>query len=103
MKKAKLIAQKLRKELQQYKSFIGLYLYGSWIKGTAKTNSDIDIVAIFKNKNKEYTKSIIKAWDLELQNDVVIDFHPFLLKQLQKDNLYFDEIKKGIYYGKKTN
>jgi len=103
MKKAKLIAQQLKKELEQYKSFVGLYLYGSWIKGTAKKDSDIDIVAIFKSKNNEYKNSILKAWDLELQNNVVIDFHPFLLKHLQKDRLYFDEIKKGIYYGRKIN
>lgn len=98
-----MIAQKLKKELEQYKSFIGLYLYGSYVKGTAKKNSDIDIVAIFKNKNKEYKESILKAWNLELQNDVIIDFHPFLLEQLQKDSLYFDEVKKGIYYGEKNN
>ncbi len=100
MKVAKIIALKLKKELEKYKSFVGLYLYGSRIKGTARKDSDIDIVAIFKKKNKEYSQSIMNAWNLEIEDNVVIDFHPFVLKNIEKDIFYFNEVKKGIYYGR---
>lgn len=100
MKNAKLIAKKLRDKLREYNDFIGLYLYGSQITDKATSQSDIDIVAIFETEKDTYEDAILKAWDLEIQNDVIIDFHPFSLKQLNLDPFYFNEIKKGIYYAR---
>lgn len=100
MKNAKLIAKKLRDKLKEYNDFVGLYLYGSHITDKATPQSDIDIVAIFKTEKDSYEDAILKAWDLEIQNNVIIDFHPFSIKQLDSDPFYFNEIKKGTYYAR---
>lgn len=100
MKNAKLIAKKLRDKLKEYKDFVGLYLYGSHIKNRATENSDIDIVAIFEDSKSDYEDAILNAWDLEIENDVIIDFHPFSSSQIDLDPFYFNEVKKGIYYAK---
>ncbi len=100
MKNAKLIAKKLRAKLREYNDFVGLYLYGSQITQEARADSDIDIVAIFENVKDDYDDIILKAWDIEIKNNVIIDFHPFSLKQLDLDPFYFNEVKKGIYYAR---
>lgn len=100
MKKAKLIAKELRDKLLEYSDFVGLYLYGSQVTEKAAKDSDIDIVAIFKDSKDDYEDAILKAWDLELENNVIIDFHPFSFSQISLDPFYFNEIKKGIYYAR---
>lgn len=100
MKKAIEIAKKLKEKLKKYADFEGLYLYGSQVTGKAKKDSDIDIVAIFKN-NRDNSKEVLgDAYDIELDNDIILDFHPMTLEQLQIDWFYFNEIKKGIYYAR---
>jgi len=97
---AKKIAQELRDKLRKYDDFIGLYLYGSFVKKTATPDSDIDIVGIF-SINRDYSEEVIvDAWDLEIEKDIIIDFHPMTLNQLNIDWMYFNEIKKGIYYAR---
>lgn len=97
--KAKKIAEKLRDSLKEYNDFIGLYLYGSQINNKAHKDSDIDIVAVFE-KNENENETILKAWDLEIEHNVVIDFHPFSVEQLNLNPFYYNEIKKGLYYAR---
>lgn len=100
MAKAKDIAKKLLEKLKKYDDFEGLYLYGSQVTGKANKDSDIDIVGIFKN-NRDNSKDVLRdAYKIELDNDIILDFHPMTLEQLQIDWHYFNEIKKGIYYAK---
>ena len=100
MNKVEKIAMKLRDKLSEYNDFIGLYLYGSQISGKATENSDIDIVGIFEN-DKDLDSSIsMKILDLDLEFDVVVDFQRMTLSCLNKDPLYFNEVKKGIYYAR---
>ena len=61
---------------------------------------NIDIVGIFKN-NKDFDGSIsMKVLDVDLEFNVVVDFQRMTLSYLNKDPLYFNEIKKGIYYAR---
>ena len=100
MNKSEKIAIKLRDKLREYNDFIGLYLYGSQISGKTTKDSDIDIVGIFKN-NKDFDGSIsMKVLDVDLEFNVVVDFQRMTLSYLNKDPLYFNEIKKGIYYAR---
>ncbi|MDD3436237.1 MAG: nucleotidyltransferase domain-containing protein [Candidatus Gastranaerophilales bacterium] len=100
MNKVEKIALKLRDKLREYNDFIGLYLYGSQVSGKAKKDSDIDIVGVFKN-NKDFDDSIsMKILDLDLEFNVVVDFQRMTLECLNEDPLYFNEIKKGIYYAR---
>lgn len=97
---AKKIAQELRDILRKYDDFIGLYLYGSYAKGTASADSDIDIVAVFKTDRSNETEVHGEPLAVELQYDVVIDFHPKTPEELNLNWIYFNEIKKGFYYGR---
>ena len=98
---AKLIAQQLRDKLKKYEDFQGLYVYGSRINGNASYSRDFDIVAIFK-KQYDYNqdkKICMDVLELELENDIVIDFKNLTLDELNSNYIYFNEINKGIYYG----
>lgn len=100
MKKAEKIAIKLRDKLREYNDFIGLYLYGSHITGKATKESDIDIVGVFK-ENKDFDNSVsMKILDIDLEFNVVVDFQRMTLSCLNKDPLYFNEVKKGVYYAR---
>ncbi|MFH0702164.1 MAG: nucleotidyltransferase domain-containing protein [bacterium] len=97
---AEKIAEKLRDNLKKYDDFEGLYLYGSHVKEKANKYSDIDIAAIFK-KDETYNNEILEeAWDLEIENDVIIDFHRVTPADLEINYIYSNEIKKGIYYAR---
>ena len=94
------IAKELRDRLRKYDDFIGLYLYGSHTKGTATPDSDVDIVGVFST-NRDYSgEVIVEAWDLEIEKDIIIDFHPMTPENLEIDWMYFNEIKKGFYYAR---
>jgi len=96
----KKIAEELKEKLSKYDDFIGLYLYGSQIKGHFKKDSDIDIVGVFQT-SKDYSLDVHgEALDLELKYDVVIDFHPMTQEELELNYIYFNEIKKGFYYAR---
>ncbi len=85
----------------KYSDFLGLYLYGSYAKGTAKKNSDIDIVALFKDEiTKEKRYSIYDIlMEIEYKLDVLFDFHPMTTNELKSNPVFFDEVtNKGIYY-----
>lgn len=100
MRKAVKIAQILKEKLKKYADFEGLYLYGSQVTGKTNKYSDIDIVAIFK-ENRDNSKEVLgDAYEVELENDIILDFHPMTLEQLKIDWFYFNEIKKGIYYAR---
>lgn len=97
---AEKIAVELHRKLHRHKSFIGLYLYGSCIRDTVTPESDIDIVAIFTESKDNDRGPLRDAWDLEIDNDVVIDFHAMSESQLQQDWFFYNEVKKGIFYGR---
>lgn len=94
------IAQKLRDKLKRYKDFQGLYLYGSHVKGNARPNSDIDIVAVFEEQPKFEKRMLIfeEVLDVELEDDVIIDCHPMTNEELNLNYIFFNEVKKGLYY-----
>ena len=99
-KKAVEIAKKLKEKLKKYTDFEGLYLYGSQVTGKSNKYSDIDIVAIFK-QNRDHSRDVLHdAYSIELENDIILDFHPMTLEQLNENWFYFNEIKKGIYYAR---
>lgn len=100
MVKATDIAKKIKEKFKKYADFEGLYLYGSQATGKAHKDSDIDIVAIFKNNRDNSDEVLDDAYDVELENDIILDFHPMTLEQLKIDWFYFNEIKKGIYYAR---
>lgn len=100
MVNAKKIAKILLEKLKKYDDFEGLYLYGSQVTGKAHKDSDIDIVGVFKTNRDNSDEVLDDAYEIELENDIILDFHPMSIEQLKIDWFYFNEIKKGIYYAR---
>lgn len=98
--KAEKIAEELRNSLKDRKDFEGLYLYGSQIKNTQHEDSDIDIAGVF-SRDVSYDRDVtLKVYDIDLKYDIVIDFQRVTKEQLAQSPVYFNEIKKGKYYGR---
>ena len=85
----------------RYSDFKGSYLYGSYAKGTNKKDSDIDIVTIFDDLNREKELEICGiVGEIEYTYDVFIDIQTYTLNQLKKNPIYYNEVtQKGIFYG----
>jgi uncharacterized protein len=67
------------------------YLFGSYAKGTNKTESDIDIAFIF-NELKDEIDMQIQLMKLRRKFDLRIEPHPFQKKDLDEKNPFLDEI-----------
>ena len=85
---------------EQFPDLNGLYLYGSQVKGKVKKDSDIDVVAIFDEVNREKIFEIGGILgDLDYKYDIYIDFRSYTLDTLRGNPIYYDEVvNKGIYY-----
>ena len=67
------------------------YLFGSYAKGTNKTESDIDIAFIF-NELKDEIDMQIQLMKLRRKFDLRIEPHPFEKKDLEDKNPFLQEI-----------
>ena len=81
---------KLSETLNDFK---GAYLYGSQAKGLATAESDIDIVAVFEEVNRNKRMDI---WGIvgriEAKLDVFIDLHPMTREELERNPVYYDQV-----------
>lgn len=96
----KLIKELNKRIFEKYKDFKGSYLYGSLIKGTAKENSDIDVIAVFENITweKDFEISGIIC-DLMYKYDTYIDLHSYSQEKLNNNPFFLSEvIDKGLFY-----
>ncbi|MFQ5868360.1 MAG: nucleotidyltransferase domain-containing protein [Candidatus Zixiibacteriota bacterium] len=86
------IIDELKRELQRiYRDRLkGVVLYGSYARGEATEDSDIDILVVVDGVDNPFTESRRFAeivWRLSLENDIVIlamavDFHKFERSEL---------------------
>ncbi|MEW5820780.1 MAG: nucleotidyltransferase domain-containing protein [Cyanobacteriota bacterium] len=85
---------------ESYGDFKGSYLYGSRAKGNAKEDSDLDVVALFDNINKEKDFELSGiVCDLMYKYDIFIDLQVYTLEKLEKNPIYYNEVvNKGIFY-----
>ena len=100
--KVKKVINILNKKLKEnFSDFKGAYLYGSYAKNTSHADSDIDIVALFDIAPDRKKRGLI--WRIigriEAQNDVYIDLHPLTEEELNRNEIYYDEVvNKGVFY-----
>lgn len=85
---------------EKYSDFKGSYLYGSQVKGNPKGDSDIDIIALFDEINRDKEMEIYGlACDLDYKYDVSISLMPYTSEDLKMNHIFYNEvINKGIFY-----
>ena len=101
----KIILELIRLIKESYPNFIGVYLYGSQITGKVHKYSDIDIVLLFNSDLERMQKLDLAGiiGDLELSFNVFIDYHPYTVKELEKNPFYYESVvEEGIYFGKEA-
>lgn len=96
----KKIAERLRDRLSKFDDFKGLYVYGSRIYGNPRPDSDLDMVAVFNKElpyevSNEITGEVI---DIELEFDILIPLFKMTEKELNLNYLFYNEIKRGLFY-----
>ena len=83
-----------------FEDFEGMYLYGSQARGDFNKDSDIDIVAVFKEENKEKRRLIWRIVSrVEYDFDVSIDLHPMTKESLEKYTIFNNHVvEKGLFH-----
>jgi len=84
----------------KYKDFKGTYLFGSRAKGSFNEDSDVDIVVVFDelNRDKEFDIYGIIS-DLMYKYDAFIDIHLMTPEKLRQNPFFYEEVvDKGIFY-----
>jgi len=69
-----------------------LILYGSYARGEERNYSDIDIAIIFKrldNPYKEIDKINEATYDLDIENNIILNFYPISENEFNSRNLSF--------------
>lgn len=97
----KKIITALKNELKSsFNDFEGMYLYGSHADGTYNKESDIDIVAVFGEENKEKRRIIWRIVSkIEYDFNVDIDLHPMTRQELEKNCIFYEQVvSKGKFY-----
>lgn len=90
----KIILSELTRQLLDVVNIHKIILFGSWAKGTALINSDIDVALIFENENFEEIEVYRIINNLNKKFKKEIQIHTFSKKSFNKDNKLVDEIKK---------
>lgn len=95
--------EKIKKELLERfgSNLVCLILYGSWVKGTAREDSDVDLAAVFKTLDAETRKALFELEMKERQRKITVvsaDLDGFAQEKVP---LYTAVKKEGvILYGK---
>lgn len=100
-----MVPQKIAKEIEdvlralkaEFKNnFLALILYGSWAKGKAREDSDIDLLALFKKVDKDVAKRINKiSSDIEIRHQRSITLLPVRADDFEIEKLpLFTAVKR---------
>jgi len=78
-------AAAIKKDINPY----ALYLFGSFAKGTANENSDIDIAVVMQNFKGDALKTVAMLYRKKVPIDLRIEPHIF---NLEDDDPFLEEI-----------
>jgi len=77
----------------KYSDFKGIYFFGSRFKGNHKEDSDIDLVFIFDQVDKQKKDTIYDALsDLMYKYDIFIDAHIMTPEKLKFNPFFYEEV-----------
>ena len=89
------IAHKYAKTIKDSFDFQKIILFGSYLKGTPREDSDIDIAVVFSDNNNRLDRQV-ELMKLTRKVDTRIEPHPFREKEFETSNPFVNEI---ITYG----
>ena len=73
---------------------VTVYLYGSYSKGNARPDSDIDVAVIVPKVDGDFLKESAKLWRITLSVNTLIE--PILIESAHPSPLYEDILHSGI-------
>ena len=71
-----------------------VYLYGSYSKGTAREDSDIDLAVVVPSLEGDYMLTSAKLWRLTMDINTLIE--PILIEECHPSPLYEDILQTGM-------
>ena len=87
--------------VRQYKNLVldhfgsaTIYLYGSYSKGKARPDSDIDVAAVVPEVKDDFLKASAMLWSLTWDVNTLIE--PVLIDQSHPSPLYEDVLRTGV-------
>lgn len=94
-KEVNVILNKYAKELNKHLQFKKLILFGSYARGTANKNSDIDTAVIVNKVKGDFLETSALLWELAAGIDSRIE--PVLFEEVRDNSGFLEDILK---YGK---
>ena len=71
-----------------------VYLFGSYSKGCARPDSDIDIAVVVPRVNGDYLSIAASLWRITMDVNTLIE--PVLIEEIHPSPLYEDILQTGI-------
>lgn len=88
-------------DVRQYKTLVlehfdsaTVYLYGSYSKGKARPDSDIDVAVVVPELKDDFLKASALLWSLTWNVNTLIE--PVLIDQRHPSPLYEDVLRTGV-------
>ena len=83
--------KKYIKEISKHYNIQGVYLFGSYAKGTNNEDSDIDVAIIINSDNNAFDL-MVELMMLTQNIDLRIEPHPIKVKDFEEGNPFVQEI-----------
>ncbi len=91
------IARRYADVLQREFNLLGLYVYGSYVKGTQRSDSDIDIAVVADIFTGDVIEDTLQLMKLRRGVDTRIEPHPFLPSDFTHSNpMALEVMRTGI-------
>jgi len=87
------IAKEYKQAVMNQLGPVTVYLYGSYSKGTANENSDIDLAVVVPQLDGDYMSASAKLWRLTMDINTLIE--PVLIEKCHPSPLYEDILRTG--------
>ena len=85
--------RKYKKLLSQYMDFDELILYGSYAKGNAHDDSDVDVAIVVNTLSGDYFSTRPLLWKIRREIDDRIE--PVLIEKAHDESGFLSEIRKN--------
>lgn len=88
------IVREYKKAVQAIYTDAQIYLYGSYSKGTAHKDSDIDVAVVVPHRSGDWFEEVPPLWKASRQINSLIE--PVLMEKNEHSPLYDDVMRTGL-------